>query len=83
MRGLAIHHLVGQMSTWTAAVLITAALALGIYGARWWLAEHDEIAARARLANAVKVMWAARRALGLAVVAGVVVVGMWMHGKGR
>jgi TRAP-type C4-dicarboxylate transport system permease large subunit len=61
---------VSTISTWAASVAITAALALGIYFARWLRAEQDEIGARASLARAVKVMWRARWALAVVAVIG-------------
>jgi hypothetical protein len=83
MRALAVTHLVTSMSTGAAAIAVAAALALGIYGGRWWLAEKDEISARNRLANAVKVMWGGRRALLVVVVVCWVFVDLWFRGKGR
>ena len=71
------------MSTGAAAVAVTAALAIGWHVAKWHTAEHDEISARNRLANAVKVMWASRRALGVVAIIGFVLVNMWFRGKGR
>jgi hypothetical protein len=67
-----------------AAVLgIWIALVLGWYAAKWHTAETDEISARNRLANAVRVMWAARRVLIVTVVIGVVLADLWFRGKGR
>jgi hypothetical protein len=60
---------VSTISTWGAAVAITVALAAGFYVAQWLRAEKDEQRARAGLAEAVRLMWAARRVL---VVVGVV-----------
>ena len=41
------------------------------------------MSARARLANAVRMMWATRRALVVVVIVGVVLVDLWFRGKGR
>jgi TRAP-type C4-dicarboxylate transport system permease large subunit len=73
---------VGYVSTWAASIAITAALALGIYYARWLRAEQDEIGARASLAKAVKVMWRARWALAVVVVIGWLVVHAWFRKNG-
>jgi len=81
--GLALARSVKEISTGAAAIAITAALALGWYGARWWIAEHDEMSARARLANAGRWMWARRRGLVVMVILGVVLVTLCFHGKGR
>jgi hypothetical protein len=81
--GLALAHSVKEISTGAAAIAITAALALGWYGAWWWIAEHNEITARQRLENAVRLMWATRRAVVVAVIAGVVLVDLWFRGKGH
>jgi hypothetical protein len=83
VRALAVSHVVSQMSTGAAAVGIAAALAIGWYVSKWHTAELDEISARRRLANAVKVMWAGRRALLVVVILGVVLVDLWFRGKGR
>jgi len=80
---LAIFQNVTSMSTSAAAIGITAALALGFYFARWLQAERDEISLRTRLNAAIKVMWAARRALVVVVVIGWVVVDLWFRGNGR
>jgi len=76
-------HLVTQVSAGGAALAITAGLALGWYAAKWHTAETDEISARSRLANAVKGMWAARRALAVVAVLGFVLVDLWFRGQGR
>jgi hypothetical protein len=80
---LALSHTVTEMSTGAAAIAITAALALGLYFGRWLQAEQDEIAARTRLANAVKVMWGARRVLVVVAIVGGVLVDLWFRGQGR
>jgi len=56
---------------------------VGFYFARWLQAERDEISLRTRLNAAIKVMWAARRALVVVVVIGWVVVDLWFRGNGR
>src|SRR5258708_33642924 len=61
MRDLALPPPVTEMSTWAATIAIVVALAAGIYGTRWWMAEKDEIGQRATMADAVKAMWRARR----------------------
>lgn len=81
--GLALVGSVKEISTGAAAIAITAALALGWYGAWWWIAEHNEITARERLAKAVRLMWFTRRALVVVVIVGVVLVDLWFRGKGR
>lgn len=82
---LAVAHVpvVLEMSTGAASIAITVALAVGWYAAKWHRAELDEIRARASLATAVRVMWAARWViLGVGFV-GWVVSDLWFHGKGR
>ena len=56
---------VSTISTWGAAVAITIALAAGFYVAQWLRAERDEQRARAGLAEAVRLMWGARRVLAV------------------
>jgi hypothetical protein len=71
------------MTAGAAVLAIWAALLAGWYAAKWHTAETDEISARARLANAVKGMWAARRVLAVVVVIAIVLVDLWFRGKGR
>jgi hypothetical protein len=71
------------MSAGAAVLAIWAALLVGWYAARWWIYEKDEIAAGQRHDRAKAVMWAARRVLAVAVIIGVVLVGLWFRGKGR
>jgi hypothetical protein len=47
---------VNTISSGAAAIGGFLLLLLGWYGARWWIAEQDEISARKRLATAVKVL---------------------------
>jgi hypothetical protein len=74
---------VTEISTGAAAIAVTAALAIGWYAARWLRAERDEIQARARLAEAVRLMWAARRAAVAVVIIGGVLADLWFRGQGR
>ncbi len=83
MRDLALPHPVTEMSTWAATIAIVVALAAGIYGTRWWMAEKDEIGQRATLADAVKAMWSARRVMAGVVIVAAVVLDLWFRGKGR
>lgn len=84
MSALAVsHHVVTQMSTGAAAVAVSAALFAGWYVSKWHTAELDEISARRRLANALKVMWAGRRAAVGIAIGVVVLVDLWFRGKGR
>ena len=80
---LAAARMVTEISSGAVALAVSAALFLGWYGAKWHTAEKDEISARARLANAVKVMWAGRRALAVVVVLCAVLLDIWFRGKGR
>jgi hypothetical protein len=80
---LALSHTVTEMSTGAAALAISAALALGLYFGRWQRAERDEIRARAGLAEAVRLMWAARRVLVVVVIIAGVLVDLWFRGQGR
>ena len=75
---------VSTISTWGAAVAITLALAAGFYVAQWLRAERDEQRARAALAEAVRLMWAARRVLLVVGVIAWVMVHLWFrsHGNG-
>lgn len=75
---------VSTISTWGAAVAITVALAAGFYFAVWLRAERDEIRARAGLAEAVRLMWAARRVLAVVGVIAWVMLHLWFrsHGAG-
>jgi hypothetical protein len=75
---------VSTISTWGAAVAITIALAAGFYGAVWLRAERDEVRARAGLAEAVRLMWAARRVLAVVGVIVWVMVHLYFrsHGNG-
>jgi hypothetical protein len=74
---------VTHVSSGAAALAVFAALLLGWYGQRWWRAEHDEIRARAGLAQAVRLMWAARGLLAGAVVIGWLILDLWFRGQGR
>jgi hypothetical protein len=80
---LALGRPVTEISAGTAAIAVTAALAAGWYVAKWHTAELDEISVRARLAGAVRLVWAARKAMAVVVVAGVILVDLWFKGKGR
>jgi hypothetical protein len=73
----------GSMTAGAAVLGITIALAVGWYGAHWWLAEKDEIAAGNRHANTIKTMWHFRRILVVVAVIGLVVAELWARGKGR
>ena len=83
-----MHHLaaavqVTTMNTGAAAVAVTAALALGWYISKLHTANGDVTSARARLAGALKAVWAARRVGAVVVVVGIVLVDLWVRGKGR
>ena len=71
------------MTKGAAVLAITIALAVGWYGAHFWLAEKDEISAANRHANAVKTMWHFRRWLAVVAVIVVLVLSLWFHGHGR
>ena len=74
---------VTTISSGAAAIGGFILLLLGWYGARWWIAEQDEISARKRLATAVKVMWSAREVLAVVVIAGALGLDLWFRGQGR
>lgn len=74
---------VTSMNTGAAAVAVSAALALGWYVAKLHSAQNDLRSARARLAGALRAIWAARRVAAVVVVVGVVLVDLWFRGKGR
>ena len=71
------------MTKGAAVLAITIALAVGWYGAHFWLAEKDEISAANRHNNAIKTMWHFRRWLAVVAVIVVLVVSLWFHGHGR
>ena len=65
----------------TVAVMVT--LWLGIYGHKWFAAEKDEDAAKARAAAATKAAWKARRVLLGVVFVVYAAFHVWTHGRGR
>ena len=74
---------VTPMNTGAAAVAVSAALAVGWYIAKLHSAQGDLRSARARLAGALKAIWAARRVAVVVGVVGIVLVDLWFRGKGR
>lgn len=66
-----------------AVVAIVAALAIGFYAARWFQAEDDQDAAKARAANATRAAWRARGVMLAVALAGLGFIDMWFRGKGR
>ena len=71
------------MSGDAATLAIIGVLWLGIYGAKWRVAEREKVAARARLAAAGKGAWHARRVIAVVVVFVLILIDMWLRGKGR
>lgn len=71
------------MSAGAAVLAITIALAVGWYGAHFWLAEKDEISAGNRHANTIKTMWHFRWLLAVVAVIGALLLDLWFHGHGR
>ena len=71
------------MTKGAAVLAITIALAVGWYGAHFWLAEKDEISAANRHNNAIKTMWHFRWLLAVVTVIAWLLVSLWFHGKGR
>ena len=68
------------MTARTAAVVfLIVGAALGWYGSRWWIAEHDEISTGARHRLAKRIMWATRLGLALAVAVAALVLNAWYH----
>jgi hypothetical protein len=80
---LALSPEVTEISTGAASLAVFAALLLGVYGHKWLMSEKDEIAQRARLAAAVRAMWAARRVIAGLVIAGALLLDLWFRGQGR
>jgi hypothetical protein len=74
---------VTEMSAGAAVIGIFVALLVGFYGARWLRAERDEQRAKVGLAAIVRAMWAARRAMIIVAVIGIVVIDLWLRGSGR
>jgi len=74
---------VATVSVDVAVVATVVALAGGWYGARWWQAERDEDAVRARLAGTLRILRGARRAAIVTALVVVAAVDMWFRGKGR
>jgi hypothetical protein len=74
---------VTTVSVDVAVVATVVALASGWYGARWWQAERDEDAVRARLDGTLRILRRARRAAIVMLLIVVAAVDMWFRGKGR
>lgn len=66
-----------------ATVTAVVALALGFYVARWRTAENDRNFAKARVTNATRAAWKARRVIAVVGFVAFAAVHAWLAGKGR
>lgn len=66
-----------------ATVTAVVALALGFYTAKWFAAENDQDAARARAAAATRAAWKARKVILVVGFVAFAAIDLWIRGNGR